>query len=285
MRGRVAQLAAIAIAVAALATVVAVSALAPIETARVESFQRSADPRTIVVNVLVGLGDEIVAHSAREDSRTVTVTVRHRVNTRVRLLLGVLLPVAVTLREPLGDRTVLDPSGLPVRDLGDYQGPREPPIDYREIGLVEDGSFRVTNDVVDFRWKDFKGQSGSLADLRGSMVVILSRTAHSDEAKMSLHAVEERLGSLTPAERGRVVLLVITLGDDPLSAAVGRPSDSFLPLLARPSAIGRETPEIFALGALPTTWFVGPDGVVRHRVVRGVLSSDDVLRGLAAAAR
>lgn len=81
------------------------------------------------------------------------------------------------------------------------------------------------------------------------------------------------------------MVLVITLGDDPLTAAVVRPSDSFRPLLARPSAVGRDAPEIFALEAAPTTWFVGRDGVVRHRVVRAVLSSSEVSRGLAIASR
>jgi hypothetical protein len=79
--------------------------------------------------------------------------------------------------------------------------------------------------------------------------------------------------------------LVITLGDDPLTAAVVRPSASFRPLLARPTAVGRDGPEILALGTVPTTWFVGADGALRHRVVGAVLSREDLVRGMAAASR
>src|SRR5207245_573062 len=43
-----------------------------------------------------------------------------------RIALGVFIPVPITLREALGDRTVLDESGRAVPDLGQYRGPGAP---------------------------------------------------------------------------------------------------------------------------------------------------------------
>lgn len=43
-----------------------------------------------------------------------------------RIALGVPIPVPIALRQPLGDRTVLDESGRPVPDLGQYRTPGAP---------------------------------------------------------------------------------------------------------------------------------------------------------------
>ena len=43
---------------------------------RIDSFQRSADPHKIIVNVTMGLGDELAERSVDEEQRTVRVTVR-----------------------------------------------------------------------------------------------------------------------------------------------------------------------------------------------------------------
>jgi hypothetical protein len=78
----------------------------------VGSYQRTGDERKIVACVTSGRGEQLLGSSAREDQAAVTVSVRLR-----RLpswyfhdLAGISLPVVVALRDPLGNRAVIDAS-------------------------------------------------------------------------------------------------------------------------------------------------------------------------------
>jgi hypothetical protein len=101
-----------------LTVVLFFSALATVRTATMDSFQRTGDPRKIVVNVTIGLGTEIAERSVREDANAVTVTVNVRQSPGSYPALGLWVPVLVSLKEPLGDRAVLDSTGRAVRDVG-----------------------------------------------------------------------------------------------------------------------------------------------------------------------
>ena len=93
------------------------------EAANINSFQRTADPTKIVVNIITGLGTDIAERTVREDATTVSVTVAVRQNPGTYPAIAFFLPVVVSLKDPLGDRTVLDAAGRPVRDAGTYQVP------------------------------------------------------------------------------------------------------------------------------------------------------------------
>lgn len=103
------------------------SSLASIHTVRIDSFQRSADPRKIIANVTIGIGDELAERTVQEDARTVTVTVHLRQPVGSRVTLGIPVPVVISLKEPLGDRVVLDYDARHVQDLGTYFAPGSPP--------------------------------------------------------------------------------------------------------------------------------------------------------------
>jgi len=92
----------------------------------IRNFQRSGDPRQIVVTVMVGLSYEITEHSAREDATTVTVIVRGRAPSGSWPAIGIFIPVPITLQHDLGDRTVLDDTGRSITDLGLYRPPEAP---------------------------------------------------------------------------------------------------------------------------------------------------------------
>ena len=116
----------IAAAVAGLAVLTLVlflSSLATVNTARIASFQRTGDTRKIVVNVIIGLGVDIAERSVREDAKTVVVTVAVRQNPGTYPAIAFVVPVLVSLKDPLGERAVLDSTGLTVRDVGDYRPP------------------------------------------------------------------------------------------------------------------------------------------------------------------
>jgi hypothetical protein len=111
------------IGLAVLTVALFLSTLASVNTASIASFQRTGDPRKIVVNVVIGLGVEVAERSVREDAKTVTVTVGVRQSPGTYPAIAFLVPVLVSLKDPLGDRAVLDPGGQTVRDVGDYRPP------------------------------------------------------------------------------------------------------------------------------------------------------------------
>jgi hypothetical protein len=110
-----------------LTLVLFVSSLTTVHTARINSFQRTADPRKIVVNVIIGYGVDIAERTVREDARAVSVTVAVRQNPGTYPSVAFMVPVLVGLKDPLGDRAVLDQDGQAVRDAGDYSPPGSTP--------------------------------------------------------------------------------------------------------------------------------------------------------------
>jgi hypothetical protein len=106
-----------------LTLVLFLGSLATVHTARINSFQRTGDSRKIVVNVIIGFGVDIAERTVREGPQSVSVTVAVRQNPGVYPAVVFFVPVLVSLKDPLGDRAVLDQDGQPVRDAGDYSPP------------------------------------------------------------------------------------------------------------------------------------------------------------------
>jgi hypothetical protein len=92
----------------------------------IDGFQRTGDPMKIVVVVTIGLLDDFAERTVSEDASSVKVIVRVRTRQGSSVALGVPVPVTLSLREPLGSRTVIDGSGRAVRDLGTYRTPPAP---------------------------------------------------------------------------------------------------------------------------------------------------------------
>lgn len=261
------------------------SPMAAERNAPVESFQRTGDPRQIAVVALLGLGERIVETTAAETDTTVTPIVRVRSTyTGAVPAIGILVPTAILLQQGLGSRAVLGRDGRPVRDLGTYEAPREPPIDLGGIGVVQRATYRRDGERVELAWRSASGASAaSLSQLRGKTVVLLSRTSFSNEGKMSLLALQERVDRMRSVERSRIVIVPITLNEDPARAAIVRPSELYLPLLALSDVTGHDAPEILRFDSVPVVWFLAPDGSVRYRVERRAATVEDIERGLAAA--
>jgi len=116
-------LAATALFIVAAAVVVALASASSVEDVRVDSYQLTADRRQIVANVTVGLSYEITEHFARESPSTVTLTVRARRPGGSSLLIGIFVPVPITLSGDLGDRAVVDSLGNAVPQRGTYRPP------------------------------------------------------------------------------------------------------------------------------------------------------------------
>ena len=263
--------------------------LVPLNSVMVDSFQRTGDPQTLVLDLVVGLGDEVAETSAREDATSVTVSVKVRppFGPGGRPAIGILIPTTVHLQKPLGDRAVLNERGDRVRDLGMYQAPREPPVDLGQIGAIARGSFSQSGDVVDLRWTyPTTGTTRSLADLRGRTVVVTTRTSFSNEGKLTLLALQQHVDQAPADVRARIAIVVITLAEDPERAAVVRPGDTWIPLVAYSDAVdlaGSSGPEILQLRAVPTTLFIDPSGKVVRSVSGSAMTSAEVAQAIDAA--
>lgn len=264
------------------------STLGSVHSASIQNFQRTGDARKIVVTVMIGLGTEIAERDVREDAKTVSVTVRVRQSPGTYPAIGIVVPVLVSLKDALGERTVLDGDGRPVLDLGRYDPPRQPPIEVDDVGVIEKGSFRATGDSIDFAWKDLRGAPHALSELRGKTVVVHTRTSFSSEGKITFMELQSYLESAPPDVKSRVVVLLITLAEDPVRAAVVRPSESWRPLLAFSDVVelvGGTGPEIFRLQSVPVTWFLSSDGVIRQRVTGRAMTRDEVADAIRTASR
>lgn len=236
--------------------------------APIESFQRTYDPRQILVVALIGNGDQVIGSSVRETTETVTVIVNVQSPCcGPRTAEGYLVPVTVHLRDPLGDRIVLDPQGRQARDMGEYRAPMPTPPDPAGVGIVDHLSYTDSGGQVDLQWR-IRGATETLASLRGKVVVISSWAANSNDAKLTRLAIEQYMDRLAPVQKNDIVLIYLNLGDSreiagerERAATVG-----FIPLHLPPIVESDTTPAILRRSSAPVTWFIGPDGDVKHRV-------------------
>ncbi|MDQ2951305.1 MAG: hypothetical protein M3R54_03475 [Chloroflexota bacterium] len=79
---------------------------------RVDGYRDTGDERKIVACITAGRGEELLVASAREDATRVALTVRLRrpPSWYFSDLVGILLPVVISLHDPVGQRAVVDAS-------------------------------------------------------------------------------------------------------------------------------------------------------------------------------
>jgi hypothetical protein len=93
--------------------------------AAIQEYRLTDDPRQIVLHASLAPGDLVVGSEVlHEDARSVTVIVKARDMSRGRAGEGESIFVTVTLRGPLGDRTLIDGTDLP--GLAGHVVPRAP---------------------------------------------------------------------------------------------------------------------------------------------------------------
>ena len=236
-----------------------------------ESRLGTGDARKLGGNELGGRDNAIVGDSVHEEAKRVTVSIRARQHPGFSDLVGISLPVVITLRDPLAGRTVIDErAGQRVLD--------SEALARREVGVIDPSSFRPPPGAIDLRWTDSKGVH-ALSDLRGSTVVLLSRSAPG-KSKMSILALEGYLAKAPDDERARTVVFVISFDR---GGGFAPSDDPFRALFADPSLVAKDAPEILQPSGGPAVWFLGPDGAIRERIAGHPASTEDVARALAAA--
>jgi len=224
-------------------------------------YQRTDDPKQIIVTATVGHDDEIVDYVAREDVASVRLTVRAR-NPHTsgwNDLVGYSRAVVVTLHDPLGDRTVFDGrTGYRMQDIAVS-------IARREVGLIDASSYRMASDgPIELRWTDSKG-AHALSDLRGAGVVFITRGPAFEQqssSKMNMLAFEGYLAVATDSIRNTTFVFVINFDR---ANAVAPDDAPFHALFVDPTTVPADAPEILKADAPTVVWVIAPDG---HHLVR-----------------
>lgn len=239
--------------------------LAPLEGA----YRRTGDDRKLVVTATIGHGVDIVRVWAQEEPGRVMVSVRARRQPSWygSAAVGIAVPVVVTLRDPLGERVVVEAR----------QGARlldQAVLAQQEVGVIEGASVRTSASTIDFRWTDSKG-SHSVAELRGLTVVLVNRDGRSNDAKISVGALESYVAKASAADRARVRVLVIHF--DRRLASPSR-DEVVRTLVIAPGEVPSDAPGILHEAGVPALWVIGPDGTVRERIVGRPASDADITR-------
>ncbi len=239
-------------------------------------YQRTDDPKQIIVTATVGHDDEIVDYAVREDAASVRLTVRAR-NPHTsgwNDLVGYSRIVMVTLHDPLGDRTVFDGrTGYRMQDLAVSTA-------RREVGVIDASSYRVASDgQIELRW-DSKG-AHAISDLRGAGVVFVTRGPSFEQqsiSKMNMLAFESYLAAATDSIRNTTFVFVINFER---ANAVAPDDAPFRALFVDPAAVPTDAPEILKRDTPAVVWVIAPDG---HPVVRfsgpGPLTRGQVVQAL-----
>ena len=91
-------------------------------TADLVGFQRTSDDSRVVVFIGTSLATDVLERVVVEDASSVRITVRIRSGNNVPAI-RIVLPVLVSLKQPLRERAVLDGDGVPVLDRGMFELP------------------------------------------------------------------------------------------------------------------------------------------------------------------
>lgn len=159
---------------------------------------------------------------------------------------------------------------LPVANL--FTGPTQVNVIRR---VIDDPSAaaRIGSNAPDFEWNAASGRTEKLSDLRGKTVVITFWATWCEPCRAEMPAMQ-RVARQTDA-----VFLAVDLLEDGAKVRNFMDSlalDRLAPLLDLDGAVTRR----YAVLELPQTFFVDPQGVVRHIEHGGVLDDAAVRRGI-----
>jgi thiol-disulfide isomerase/thioredoxin len=121
-----------------------------------------------------------------------------------------------------------------------------------------------------FSLTDLSGQTVNLADLRGKVVLLNFWASWCPPCRAEMPAIEQAYQSYRG--RGLVVLAVnASYQDTPggMETFLGSFAHSYLILRDENGTANR----LYAVGSLPTTFFIGRDGTIRDMVIGGPLTA------------
>jgi len=148
-----------------------------------------------------------------------------------------------------------------------FAGPREAPV---RAGVVlrtvdDPAAFpRLGGVAPDFEWATPAGSVRRLTELRGRTVVVNFWATWCEPCREEMPALD-RVAQADPA------LAVLALDLDESADKIDAFIESYRILKVEPILdAGKKMATRYAVVALPTTFFIGPDGVIRHLEIRGM---------------
>ncbi|MGH2796382.1 MAG: TlpA family protein disulfide reductase [Thermoleophilaceae bacterium] len=136
---------------------------------------------------------------------------------------------------------------------------------------------RIGSPAPNFSWVDPEGRRHRLSDLVGNVVVLNFWATWCVPCREEMPALER-----VARDEPDVVILAVDLDED------GATVRSFFTELGleelRPLLdVGLQTTRRYGVATLPTTFFVGTDGIIRHIEIGGPMTEETILRGIAKA--
>ena len=146
-------------------------------------------------------------------------------------------------------------------------GPREVPtragVVLRAIDRPDD-SPRIGGQAPDFEWTTPAGKTQRLSDLRGKTVVLNFWATWCEPCREEMPALD-RAAQADPA------LAVLALDLDESADKIDAFIESYRIAKVEPILdAGKKMATRYGVVGLPTTFFIGPDGIVRHLEIRGM---------------
>jgi thiol-disulfide isomerase/thioredoxin len=157
-----------------------------------------------------------------------------------------------------------------------FTGPTEVGVIRAQIEGAGMGG-RIDAIAPDFEYNTPDGKTAKLSDLRGKVVVINFWATWCQPCRQEMPALQRAASATTD-----VVFLEIDLqepGDKVHSFMDQLALDRLLPVLDTDGATTRR----FGVLSFPSTFFVGGDGVIRHLVIGGPMTDDEIRSGIAKA--
>lgn len=164
-----------------------------------------------------------------------------------------------------------------------FAGATIPPPDPTSVPVIRtnlpDGPGRPTAPRIgqlapDFEWQEPGGRVSRLADLRGRVVVLNFWATWCPPCKAEMPAMERVAGS----DPGSYFLMVDLQEDQQqVLEFFERFGFRYLHPVIDPNG---ETARRYSLGALPQTYFIGPDSVIRHIEIGGPIDDARIEAGI-----
>jgi cytochrome c biogenesis protein CcmG, thiol:disulfide interchange protein DsbE len=147
------------------------------------------------------------------------------------------------------------------------------------IGVSADRLGKSTNGLIpapqkgflapDFTLESMSGESVTLSDLRGQVVIVNLWASWCGPCRLEMPALKDIFNEYK--ENGLVILAVNSTSQDSRSAVEKFVAEYQLPFTVLLDTEGAAA-QLYQLSALPSTFFIGRDGLIRRVVIGGPLA-------------